>query len=266
VTQGFGRTLTAITVITTTFTQLPVATQSRAVVGEVRGKASGSSGRVINDQGKTTIELTDPSGGRQTVELSNYLPRVAESRFIDDDKGLVLIGDEGPAQALVLIDAKRGKLLTNLETLGVSLSPNTRFAVFRPFVPGKDSTDYILLPLTTRPPASASRFYPSDSSQHVLRSRLQWVKDDTLAFLDMARNQTNLVVVRFAENGSVGRLVEKKLDAGALVDASKVEGGTPEIAIAGASISQLDGPGMTLRLIFGPQVSLKVRRVDVRVW
>jgi hypothetical protein len=221
---------------------------------------------VINDRGKTTIELTDSSGANRILELANYLPKLAETRFIEQDRGLVVVGDRGPAKSLVLIDVKRGTVIMNLETQNVSVSPDSRLAVYQPFLPGKDAGEYFVLPLILGRPVSGARFFPSDSDEHLLRSRLQWVNNDTLAFLDMARHTTNLVVARFGENGNVSRLIEKPLDADTLVDASKLEGSHPEIAITGASISQLDQPGMTIRLAFAPQVSLRVRRVDVRVW
>jgi hypothetical protein len=106
------------------------AGQGRRVLREIQTNDASRFARVTTD-GHTLVEIGGRSGQVElSVSLRHPLQKLSDARFADEARVLVLIGDEGPAKSLILINMERGTIIGDTETQSIALSPLGALAYF----------------------------------------------------------------------------------------------------------------------------------------
>ncbi len=247
---------------------VPCASQIRSLMSTEHSTAKATV--MILDHG-ATVRVESPGGVRE-IALGSDLKKVSNVRFSQNGSRLAIVAQAGGPQ-LSIVDVQGARVVATYPIASAAVSPDGRAVVVehQRENQSQDKPRFSLIPLNAPdgppPPEPAMFELHADVGIHSRHSEFQWTDPEVVAFIGVAGTEARVFAFQVDQAGRIQKRGGKALALGDFVDTASLKPGvSPLTALAGAEITRVPSAGLTLRLQFPPNPSLRRRTTDVLVW
>lgn len=221
--------------------------------------------------GSATLRI-ESSGAARVIPLGSDWKKVSNIRFSPNGSRIAIIAHAATPQ-LSIVDVQGARVIVGYPIASAAVSPDGRAVVFEHLRENQsqDKSRFSLVPLNAPddPPLPQPVMFElhTEGGIHSRHSEFQWTDPEVVAFIGVAGTEARVFAFQVDQTGRIQKRGGKALPVGDLVDAASLKAGVqPPIALAGAEITRVPSAGLTLRLQFPPNPSLRLRTTDVHLW